>query len=276
MTVHHIADSKSLNNGVKMPWIGLGVWQGVPRDGDDVVAAIRHALSIGYQSIDTAAGYENEVGVGKAIRESGISRENVFVTTKLRNSDQGYEKTLAAFEESRKKLNLEYVDLYLIHWPNLEKLGDTWRAFEKLYEQGLVRAIGVSNFQIRHLEPLFTTANVIPAVNQVEYHPLLTQSQLHEFCTKYQIQLEAWSPLMKGHLDHEVITQIARRHGKTPAQVVLRWDLQNQVLTIPKSIQSARIEENADIFNFELTVDDMRTISSLNEDKTLSQYPANY
>lgn len=276
MTASHIGDSVLLNNGVRMPWMGLGVWQGRPRDGEDVVAAVRHAISIGYRSIDTAAGYENEIGVGRAIRESGVAREEIFVTTKVRNSDQGYEKTLAAFEESRKKLGLEYVDLYLVHWPNLEKLADTWRAFEKLYDDGLIRAIGVSNFQIRHLNPLFSTANVQPAVNQIEYHPLLTQRELHDFCTLHQIQVEAWSPLMKGNLNDETIRQIAEKYGKSPAQVVLRWDLQNKVATIPKSIQADRIEENADVFDFRLTEDEMRRISALNQNHRFTEYPANY
>lgn len=276
MALENISDTVELNNGVKMPWLGLGVWQGKPRDGDDVVAAIRHALTIGYRSIDTAAGYENEPGVGKAVRESGLNRENVFITTKLRNSDQGYETTLAAFEESRKKLGVDYIDLYLIHWPNLDKLEKTWRAFEKLYEEGLVRAIGVSNFQIRHLERLFQTANIIPAVNQVEYHPLLTQRTLHDFCMAHNIQLEAWSPLMKGNLSDDTITGLTEKYGKTPAQIVLRWDLQNRVVTIPKSIQSSRIEENADVFDFQLTDEDMAKISALNQDYRFTQYPPNY
>ncbi|KPV44275.1 aldo/keto reductase [Alicyclobacillus ferrooxydans] len=276
MAAEHVGASVELNNGVKMPWLGLGVWQGKPRDGDDVVAAIRHALTIGYQCIDTAAGYENEPGVGKAIRESGLNRENVFITTKLRNSDQGYETTLAAFEESRKKLGVDYIDLYLIHWPNLDKLKETWRAFEKLYKEGLVRAIGVSNFQIRHLEPLFQTANIIPAVNQVEYHPLLTQRTLHDFCMAHNIQLEAWSPLMKGNLSADTIAELAEKYGKTPAQIVLRWDLQNRVVTIPKSVRTARIEENADIFDFQLTDEDMAKVSALNQDYRFTQYPPNY
>jgi methylglyoxal/glyoxal reductase len=276
MTASTISDSVLLNNGVSMPWMGLGVWQGVPRDGEDVVASILHALSTGYRSIDTAAGYENEIGVGKAIRESGIARDEIFVTTKVRNSDQGYEKTLAAFEESRNKLGLDYIDLYLIHWPNLEKLTETWRAFEKLHDEGLVRAIGVSNFQTRHLEPLQSIANIPPAVNQVEYHPLLTQNSLHEFCVQHDIQLEAWSPLMKGNLNQEAIVQIAQKYGKTPAQIVLRWDLQNKVVTIPKSIQPARIRENADVFDFQLPDEDMVRISDLNEDKRFSKYPENY
>lgn len=245
-----------------MAW--LGVFQ--VEDGQEVIQSVRHALEVGYRSIDTAAGYRNETGVGAAIKECGIPREELFITTKLANSDQGYESTLRAFEESRRKLDLDYIDLYLIHWPGKDKYKETWKAFEKLHKEGYIRAIGVSNFKIHHLESLKQESNTIPAVNQVEYHPLLNQKELLQYCKAEGIQLEAWSPIMKGNLDLPQITEIANKYGKTPAQIVLRWDLQHGVVTIPKSVRKERILENANIFDFALSEEDMNAIDSMNKD----------
>jgi diketogulonate reductase-like aldo/keto reductase len=264
-----------LHNGVEMPWFGLGVYKA--QEGGEVEQAVRTALACGYRSIDTAAFYQNEEGVGRAIKDSGVPRDEVFVTTKVWNTDQGYESTLRAFEESRRKLGLDVIDLYLIHWPVPGKFRDTWRALEKLYKDGYVRAIGVSNFHIHHLENLFEVCEIRPMVNQVEYHPYLTQKPLKAFCEQHQIRLEAWSPLMRGRvLDDPVITEIARAHGKTPAQVVLRWDLQNGVITIPKSVHEDRIRSNADIFDFELSAEEMARIDALNRNERCGPDPDNF
>jgi diketogulonate reductase-like aldo/keto reductase len=260
-----------------MPWLGLGVWQGRPEDGEHVENAVKAAIATGYRSIDTAAGYENERGVGRAIKASGIPREEIFITTKIRNSDQGIDSTLRAFEESRKKLDVDSIDLMLVHWPVKGKYKDTWRALEQVYEEGLVRAIGVSNFQVHHLEDLFTMCKVVPAVNQVEYHPHLTQHEVRRFCREHGIQLEAWSPLMLGRLlDNPTIVELAAAHNKTSAQIILRWDLQNEVITIPKSIRADRIAENADIFDFELSASDMAKLEQLNQNKRSGPDPDNF
>ncbi|MBS2770856.1 aldo/keto reductase [Anoxybacteroides rupiense] len=270
-----ITDSALLSNGVKMPWLGLGVYK--VSNGDEVIKAVRTALEIGYRHIDTASFYENEEGVGQAIKESGIPREQLFVTTKVWNTEQGYEETLQAFKRSANKLGLEYVDLYLVHWPVKETYKETYRALEKLYKEGFVRAIGVSNFHIHHLENLMTDCEIKPMVNQVEYHPRLTQQELHAFCRKHQIQLEAWSPLMRGVLLEEpILVDIANKYGKSPAQVILRWDLQNQVVTIPKSVTPQRIKENAEIFDFELTAEEMERIHSLNQNKRIGKNPNDF
>jgi diketogulonate reductase-like aldo/keto reductase len=263
-----------LRNGVRMPWLGLGVYQ--IADGEAVKLAVRTAAAAGYRSIDTASLYGNEAGVGEAVRDCGVPRDQLFITTKVWNSEQGFSSTLAAFERSRRKLGLEYIDLYLIHWPVKGKYKDTWRALEKLYTEGVVRAIGVSNFQIRHLEDLMATANIMPMVNQVEYHPMLAQKPLREFCRANDIQLEAWSPLMQGRLDDPVFYEIAASYGKSPAQVILRWDLQNEVVTIPKSSNPARIAENAEIFDFTLTDDDMARLNGLDRSLRLGADPDNF
>lgn len=266
----------TLNNGVEMPWLGLGVWQGKPEDGPHVEAAVRTAIEAGYRSIDTASAYKNERGVGRAVRESGVPREEIFVTTKVANPDHGYDKTLQAVDLSIGELGLDYVDLLLIHWPVSIRASflDTWRALEKVYAEGKVRAIGVSNFQIRHLETLLAECEVVPAVNQVEYHPRLTQVELHSYCKSKGIQLEAWSPLMLGHLLEEpVIQELSQRYGRTPAQIVLRWDLQNGVVTIPKSANPKRIYENADLFGFELSADDVERLNGLNQNERSGMDP---
>ncbi|MFC3800169.1 aldo/keto reductase [Cohnella sp. GCM10012308] len=260
-----------LHNGVRMPWLGLGVWK---MDNDaQVVSAVRAAIDAGYRSIDTAAIYKNEVGVGQAIREGGVPRSELFVTTKIWNDDQGYDKTLAAYDASLERLGLDHVDLLLIHWPGTDKFVDTWRAFEKLYADGRVKAVGVSNFNIRHLEELKRHSDLVPMVNQVEYHPLLSQRDLRTYCRENRIQLEAWSPLMQGNLDHEVLRSIGEKHGKSPAQVVLRWDIQHGVVTIPKSVTPARIAENANVFDFELSADEMALIDDLNRDQRFGSDP---
>ncbi|WP_342553916.1 aldo/keto reductase [Paenibacillus sp. FSL R7-0652] len=271
----HVQDTTTLYNGVKMPWLGFGVFK--VKDGDEVVDAVKTAIQAGYRSIDTAKAYNNESGVAQGIRESGIAREDLFITTKVWNSDQGYESTLAAFEESMKRLDLEYLDLYLIHWPVKGKYKDTWRAMEKLHKEGRIRAIGVSNFQIHHLEDLMMDAAVKPAVNQVELHPLLTQTELRNYCSKHEIQIEAWSPLGQGNLmGHPLLQDIAAKYGKSPAQVILRWDLQNGIVTIPKSVTPERIRANTELYDFELTAEEIEQINGLNEDKRFGSDPDNF
>lgn len=264
----------TLHNGVKMPWFGLGVFK--MKEGEEAVSAVKSAIELGYRSIDTAAIYGNEEGVGKAIADCGVPRDELFITTKVWNSEQGYETTLAAFEESMKKLGLDYLDLYLIHWPvpAQGKYKETWRALEKLYKDRRIRAIGVSNFQIHHLKELIEEFEIVPMVNQVEYHPRLAQKELLEFCQQNNIQLEAWSPLMQGQLlDNPTLQEIGKKYNKTVAQVILRWDLQNQVVTIPKSVKPERMEENADIFDFELSQEDMNKIDGLNEEQRVGPNP---
>lgn len=268
----NLRDTITLHNGVKMPWFGLGVFK--VNEGQEVIDAVKAAIRNGYISIDTAAIYQNEEGVGQGIRESGVPRDELFITSKVWNTDQGYESTLKAFDTSLDKLGLDYLDLYLIHWPGKNKYKDTWRALEKLYKDGRVRAIGVSNFHIHHLEDLLSDCEIKPMVNQVEYHPHLTQEELLSFCQKEGIQLEAWSPLKKGQLLADpLITEIAEKHQKTPAQVILRWDLQNKVITIPKSIKEHRIIENANVFDFELSHEDMERISGLNRNDRSGSNP---
>lgn len=276
---NHIQDTVTLNNGVQMPWLGLGVWKA--QEGEEVERAVRAAIRHGYRSIDTAAVYNNEEGVGRAVKqaleENGLTREQLFITTKVWNSDQGYETTLSAFETSLGKLGLEYVDLYLIHWPVKGKYKDTWRALEQLYKDGRIRAIGVSNFHIHHLEDLLADAGVVPAVNQVEFHPLLSQKELLQFCNDKGIRLEAWSPLGQGNLvNDETLTAIGAKYGKTAAQVMLRWDLQCGVVTIPKSVTEERIIANGQIFDFELSEEDVRTIDSMNKNQRFGADPDNF
>ncbi|NKE05545.1 aldo/keto reductase [Mesobacillus selenatarsenatis] len=271
----NLQDTTTLHNGVKMPWFGLGVFK--VQEGSEVVESVKAALKNGYKSIDTAAVYGNEEGVGQAIKEAGVPREELFITTKVWNADQGYETTLQAFETSMDKLGLDYLDLYLIHWPVAGKYKETWKALEKLYKDGRVRAIGVSNFHVHHLKDLMADAEIKPMVNQVEYHPHLAQTELLQFCKAEGIQMEAWSPLKQGELLSEpTIVEIAEKHGKSPAQVILRWDLQNEVVTIPKSIKEHRIIQNAGIFDFELTAEDMGVLNGLNKDERVGPDPDNF
>ncbi|NRD76842.1 aldo/keto reductase [Bacillus sp. BRMEA1] len=265
-------DTTTLNNGVTMPWLGIGVFK--VDNGPELVNAVKFAIKHGYRSVDTAAIYENEEAVGQAIRESGVPREELFVTSKVWNSDLGYTSTITAFETSLKKLGLDYLDLYLIHWPVEGKYKEAWRALETLYQEGKVRAIGVSNFHIHHLEDLMKDANINPMVNQVEYHPRLTQKALQAFCGEHGIQLEAWSPLIQGQLlDSSILQEIADRYHKTIPQIIVRWDLQNGVVTIPKSTKEHRIVENANVFDFELTKEDMQRIDELNRDNRVGPDP---
>ncbi|WP_222439309.1 aldo/keto reductase [Sporosarcina sp. BP05] len=275
----NLQSSTTLHNGTKMPWLGLGVFK--VEEGQELVNAVKTAIAHGYRSVDTAAIYGNEVGVGlgvrEAVEETGIARENLFITSKVWNSELGYESTIAAYEESLTKLGLDYLDLYLIHWPVAGKYKEAWRALETLYKEGRVKAIGVSNFQIHHLEDLMEDAEIKPMVNQVEFHPRLTQKELQTFCQQQDIQLEAWSPLMQGGLlDNTDLQEIADKHGKSIAQVILRWDLQNGVITIPKSTKEHRIAENATVFDFELTADDMKRIDSLNQNHRVGPDPDNF
>ncbi len=255
--------SITLNNGVSMPQLGFGVWQ-VPDE--EVTAALSTALEAGYRSIDTAAAYQNEKGVGAAIAESGVPRDELFVTTKLWNSDQGYDSALRAFDASLANLGLDHVDLYLIHWPVPAKDAyvETWKAFEKLYAEGRTRAIGVSNFQPAHLRRLLAETDIVPALNQVELHPNLQQRAVRDVHAEHGIVTEAWSPLAQGGslLKDDTITAVAERHGKTPAQVILRWHVQTGNVVIPKSVTPSRIRENFDVFGFELTPGDMKAIDA--------------
>ncbi|MFF3286320.1 aldo/keto reductase [Streptomyces sp. NPDC003023] len=266
----------TLHNGVAMPQLGFGVWQ-VPDD--EAEQTVATALDAGYRSIDTAAIYGNEAGTGKAVAGSGIPREELFVTTKVWNSDQGHDNALRAFDTSLGKLGLDYVDLYLIHWPMPAKdmYVDTYRALEKILADGRAKSIGVSNFKPEHLERLIGETSVVPAVNQVELHPQLQQTGLREFHAKHGIATEAWSPLGQGKdlLQAPAVVAVAHKHGRTPAQVVLRWHLQVGNVVIPKSVTPSRIRENIDVFDFELDTDDMAALAALDENKRLGPDPAN-
>lgn len=272
--IKHLQDTFTLNNGVKMPGFGLGVFR--VEEGSQVYDAVRHALDAGYRHIDTAAAYENEVGVGKALQASGIPREEVFITSKLWNRDQGYESTFKAYETSIEKLGLEQLDLYLIHWPVKEKYVESWRALVELYEAKKVRAIGVSNFHVHHLNDIMATSSVTPALNQIELHPLLSQVELRTFCKEKGIVVQAWSPIMKGNLDLPVLTEIAERHNKSNAQVVLRWHVQHEIIAIPKSVNKERIIENSQIFDFSLSAEEMTAIDNLNQNQRFGSDPDNF
>jgi diketogulonate reductase-like aldo/keto reductase len=254
-----------LSDGSRMPWVGLGVYR-IPA-GNISLRAVRHALSVGYRHIDTAALYGNEEDVGRAVRASGIARDDIFIVTKLWNSDQGYASAIRACDQSLARLKLDYIDLYLIHWPEPGRRLDSWRALVELRRQGKCRSIGVSNYTIAHLEELMAHSDIHPSVNQVEFSPFLYQRELLDFCREHAIQLEAYCPLTRGtKLADPVVRSVARRHGKTAAQVLLRWALQHEVAVIPKSAQPARIEENADLFDFALDERDMVALDALNVD----------
>ncbi|WP_323135487.1 aldo/keto reductase [Streptomyces beihaiensis] len=277
---HHLVSKVPpiiLNNGMEMPQLGFGVWQ-VPDD--EAERAVTTALQAGYRSIDTAAVYGNEEGTGRAIAACGLPREELFVTTKLWNADQGYDATLRAFDASLDKLGLDHVDLYLIHWPlpSRNLYVETYRAFEKIHADGRARAIGVSNFLPEHLDRLTEETSVIPAVNQIELHPHLQQRASREKHAELGIATEAWSPLGqgKGLLEVPAIVAIAQKHGRTPAQIVLRWHVQQGNVAIPKSVTPSRIEENIDVFSFELDAEDLGAISALNENRRLGPDPATF
>ncbi|MGB6408465.1 MAG: aldo/keto reductase [Planococcus donghaensis] len=267
-------DFITLNNGLKMPQLGFGVWQ---VENDEATKVVAKALETGYTSIDTAMIYTNEIGVGRALQDTKIPREDLFITTKVWNTDQGYDNTLRAFDESLNRLGLDYVDLYLIHWPTPEfdTYVETYKALEKLYNDGRVKAIGVCNFEIEHLQRLLDECDVPPVLNQVECHPYLAQTDLKEFCAKHDIFLEAWSPLEQGGdvLKDATITKIAESKEKSPAQVVLRWHLQNNTIAIPKSVTPSRIEENFDVFDFELSDEEMEAINALNKERRNGPHP---
>lgn len=259
---------KVLSNGIKMPSIGFGTY----KSGSDEETAkiVKYALNIGYRQIDTASFYGNEVGIGNGIKESVINREDIFLVTKLWNDDHGYDKTIEAFNKSLERLQVNYIDLYLVHWPN--KLNsETWKAFEYLYRTGKVKAIGVCNFKIGHLEELKKTAEIMPMVNQVEIHPQSSKNYMLSYCEENNIQLVAWSPIMRGKLfSNKLMIDLSEKYKKTIAQIILRWHVQRGIIPIPKSSNEERIKENLSIFDFELSNDDMNTIDLLNEGDNVS------
>ncbi|WP_138420627.1 aldo/keto reductase [Aquibacillus sediminis] len=267
-----LTTTTKLHNGVEIPVIGLGVYK--VEAGTDVYQAVSSALEQGYRHIDTASFYQNEEGVGKAIADSGIPREEIFVTTKVWNDEQGYDNTLAAFDRSLNRLNMDYVDLYLVHWPVPGKYKETWKALETIYEQGKAKAIGVSNFLPHHLDDLIQAATIKPMVNQIELHPQLAQVETRQYCKNNNIIVEAWAPLGKAsYFDDPVLQELATKYNKTPAQIIVRWDYQNGIVTIPKSVKATRQQENAAIFDFELTDEDMEKIDSINQDKRIGFHP---
>jgi len=271
----NIRDTVTLNNGVQMPWLGFGVYQ--VEDGPEVEQAVSKALEIGYRSLDTASVYGNEKGVGKAIKASGLPRQELFITTKVWNTDQRKGATMEAFEASCERLGLDYIDLYLIHWPVAGCYKETWQAMEKLYQAGRIRAIGVSNFHIHHLEDLFSGSDIKPAVNQVEFHPYLVHTELRQYCADNDVQFEAWSPLAQAQILNEpIVTELSQKYAKTPAQLIIRWDLQHQVVTIPKSSTPHRIEENAQVFDFEISTDDMARLDGMDRNRRTGPDPDNF
>lgn len=270
--ISNIGETITLHNGVKMPQLGFGVFK--VKNGNETVESVKKAIEVGYRAIDTAAIYENEEGVGQAIRECGVPREELFITSKVWNTEQGYETTLKAFEDSLNRLGLEYLDLYLIHWPGKDKYLETWRALVKLYKDGKVKSIGVSNFHVHHLENLLANSEVKPVVNQIELHPLLTQVEIRDYCAKHEIRVESWSPLGRGNLLEEpTINHIAKKHGKSSAQVLIRWHLQHDLVVIPKSITPSRIKENAQVFDFSLSLNEMNQIDALNKNERFGSNP---
>lgn len=259
----------TLNNGLEMPLVGYGVFR-VP-DGGDLAEAVKTAIATGYRSIDTAQIYRNEEGVGRGIRaaiaEGLVTREELFVTSKVWNDGLSYEETLAAYDSSLEKLGLDYLDLYLIHWPGIDRNHvEAYKALEKIYQDGRVRSIGVSNFHVHHLENLLAQTTVVPVINQIEFHPHLTQTEVRAYCHEHGIQVEAWSPLMNGALlKEELIQQLAAKYDKTPAQIVLRYDVQHNVVTIPKTMTPTRMKENLSVFDFALTVEEMAQLDAMND-----------
>lgn len=272
MKITDLKGTVTLANGVEMPYFGLGVF--LTKEGREVEDSVKWAFETGYRHIDTAAIYGNERGVGKAVKASGIPRKEIFITTKAWNGNMRSGTVMRGFEESLERLQTDYVDLYLIHWPVRGRFKETWKIFEEIYHSGRARAIGVSNFLIHHLEDLFTISNITPMVNQVECHPYLVQQELQDFCKSHKIRYEAWSPLMQGSVvDVPQLKELGEKYNKTAAQIALRWNLQKDIITIPKSIRKERIQENADIFDFELSSEDVKLIDSLNRDKHFGAHP---
>jgi methylglyoxal/glyoxal reductase len=272
MKITDINGTVKLNNGVEMPYFGLGTWQS--NEGTEVKNAVNYALDAGYRLIDTATLYQNEKSIGEAIKEHGIAREELFITTKVWNDDQGYEKTLKAYDHSLELLGIETIDLYLIHWPVTGKYLETWKALEKIYKEGRVRAIGISNFLPVHHNKLLPEVEIMPAVNQMEFHPYLIQQELVDLCAANYIIYQAWSPIMQGRVfDIPMLKQIGKKYRKNAAQVVLRWDLQRGVPTIPKSTNQARIISNSEIFDFELTDEEVAQINGLDKNHRLGYDP---
>ncbi|TWX37049.1 aldo/keto reductase [Frigoribacterium sp. ACAM 257] len=265
--------SVALSDGARIPQLGLGVYKVADDEARTVVAT---ALELGYRHVDTASFYGNEVGVGQALRASDVPRDDVFVTTKVWNTEQGFDETLRAFDASLDRLGTDHVELYLIHWPapTQDKYVDTWRALERIAEEGRARSIGVSNFQVHHLERLLGETSVVPVIDQVEAHPWLQQHELREFCAARGIAVEAWSPLARGRvLDDAVIGRIAAKHGVEPAQAVIRWHLQQGLVVIPKTVNAQRLRTNLDVFGFELDEDDLAAIAALDSGERSGSHP---
>jgi diketogulonate reductase-like aldo/keto reductase len=272
MKITDLKGTIKLANGVEMPYFGLGVFKTM--EGNEVENSVKWALEAGYRHIDTAAIYENERGVGNAIKASGIPRNELFITTKAWNENQRKGTVMEGFEESLKLLQTDYVDLYLIHWPVKGKYTETWKVFEEIYRSGRARSIGVSNFLQHHLEDIFQIAEIMPMVDQVECHPHLVQQPLVDFCQSHHIVFEAWSPIMRGAVnDIPLFIELAEKYKKTPVQIVLRWDLQKEIVTIPKSVHKDRIESNADVFDFELSTEDIHRIDALDINKRFGAHP---
>ena len=272
MNITDLKGTVKLSNGVKMPYFGLGVFK--TNEGVEVENSVKWALESGYRHIDTAAIYQNERGVGNAVKASGIPRNEIFITTKAWNENQRNGTVMKGFEESLKLLQTDYVDLYLIHWPVKKKYNATWKVIEEIYRSGRAKAIGVSNFLQHHLEDVFSIAEIIPMVNQVECHPYLVQQSLFDFCTKYNIIYEAWSPIMRGAVNNiPLFIELSEKYRKTPVQIVLRWDLQKGIVTIPKSVHKERIQTNGDIFDFELSILDISRIDALDKNERFGSHP---
>ena len=265
----------TLNNGIHIPQLGYGVWKIAD---EEASSCVQQAIDVGYRLIDTAMIYRNERGVGNAIKHTSVPREELFITTKVWNGDQGYDSTIQALDVSLEKLGIDYVDLYLIHWPTpmYDQYVDTYKALEQLYKDGKTKAIGVCNFDIEHLQRIMDECEIVPTVNQVECHPYLQQRELKEFCEKHGIVLEAYSPLMNGRtvLEDPVIQELAEKHGKTPAQIILRWHVQEDSIVIPKTVTPSRMQENFDVFDFELSSEDLFKIASLDRGERVNKVPS--